>query len=97
MELRKVPLMKPKPMGDNKKTLVIDLDETLVHSCFQPIDNADMIVQVELDGTMCNVYVMVRPDAESFLEKLSKHYEIVIFTASLSKYANPLINKLDPN
>ena len=70
MELRKVPLLKSMPAGQNKKTLVIDLDETLVHSCFQPIDNADMIIQVELEGTVCNVYVLVRPDAESFLEKL---------------------------
>lgn len=27
---------------------------------------------------------------------MSKHYELVIFTASLSKYANPLMDILDP-
>lgn len=27
---------------------------------------------------------------------MSQHYEVVMFTASLSKYAEPLYNKLDP-
>jgi hypothetical protein len=31
------------------------------------------------------------------LDDLAKHYEIVIFTASLPKYANPLLDELDPN
>ena len=43
------------------------------------------------------VYVAVRPGAIEFLEKMSEYYEVVIFTASLSKYANPLMDILDPN
>jgi len=74
--------------------LVIDLDETLVHSCFNPIDNPHLVVQVDLENITCNVYVMVRPGCLDFLKKMSEHFEIVIFTASLSKYANPVINKL---
>uniref|UniRef100_H7C2B9 CTD small phosphatase like n=1 Tax=Homo sapiens TaxID=9606 RepID=H7C2B9_HUMAN len=35
-----------------KKCVVIDLDETLVHSSFKPISNADFIVPVEIDGTI---------------------------------------------
>ncbi|MFT7813863.1 CTD small phosphatase-like protein isoform X2 [Arapaima gigas] len=35
-----------------KKCVVIDLDETLVHSSFKPISNADFIVPVEIDGTV---------------------------------------------
>jgi len=31
--------------------VVIDLDETLVHSSFKPINNADFIVPVEIEGT----------------------------------------------
>jgi carboxy-terminal domain RNA polymerase II polypeptide A small phosphatase len=41
------------------------------------------------------VYVLVRPGALSFLEELSAYYEIVIYTASLSKYAIPLMEILD--
>lgn len=41
----------PKRQDDlNKKTLVLDLDETLVHSSFKPIPNPDYIIPVEIDG-----------------------------------------------
>ena len=40
--------MSKKSLG--KKTLVLDLDETLVHSSFKPIDNADIVQPVEIDG-----------------------------------------------
>ena len=33
-----------------KKTLVLDLDETLVHSSFKPVPNPDYIIPVEIDG-----------------------------------------------
>ena len=35
----------------DKKTLVLDLDETLVHSSFQPVEEADLILPVEIEGT----------------------------------------------
>lgn len=38
---------------------------------------------------------MVRPGAYEFLEEMKKYYEIVIFTASVSSYAIPLISRLD--
>ena len=42
------------------------------------------------------VYVQIRPGAFQFLSEMSKFYELVIYTASLSKYADPLMNILDP-
>ena len=38
----------PPQEGKNigKKTLILDLDETLVHSSFQPVSNADIIIPV---------------------------------------------------
>jgi RNA polymerase II subunit A small phosphatase-like protein len=44
-----------------KKTLVLDLDETLVHSSFKPIDNPDIILPVEIEGNVCNIFILVRP------------------------------------
>lgn len=38
----------------------------------------------------------MRPGTAEFLKEMSKYYELVIFTASLSKYANPLMDILDP-
>jgi RNA polymerase II subunit A small phosphatase-like protein len=43
------------------------------------------------------VYVLRRPGARDFLKRMSEFYEVVIYTASLEKYANPLIDKLDPH
>ncbi len=36
-----------------KKTLVLDLDETLVHSSFKPVPNPDYVIPVEIDGKVC--------------------------------------------
>jgi len=42
------------------------------------------------------VYVSKRPGVDEFLIEMAKHYEIVIYTASLNKYADPLLDLLDP-
>lgn len=79
----------------HKICMVIDLDETLVHSSFKPISNADFIVPVEIDGTIHQVYVLKRPFVDDFLQKMGELYECVLFTASLAKYADPVANLLD--
>ena len=73
----------------------MDLDETLVHSSFKPPESPDIVLPVEIEGKICYVYVLVRPGAISFLEELAEYYELVIYTASLSKYAEPLMKILD--
>jgi RNA polymerase II subunit A small phosphatase-like protein len=90
-------LLGPQRRADiGKKTLVLDLDETLVHSSFKPIDNPDIVLPVEIEGSICNIFILVRPAVSQFLKRMHKHYELVIFTASLSKYAEPLVEILDP-
>ncbi|XP_053689077.1 phosphatase Herzog [Sabethes cyaneus] len=79
----------------HKKCMVIDLDETLVHSSFKPIPNADFVVPVEIDGTVHQVYVLKRPHVDEFLKKMGELYECVLFTASLAKYADPVADLLD--
>jgi len=78
-----------------RKCLVLDLDETLVHSAFTPVPNPDYVLPVEIEGVVHRVYVLKRPGADEFLAKLGKVYEVVIFTASLAKYASPLLDLLD--
>jgi len=78
-----------------KKCMVIDLDETLVHSSFKPISNADFIVPVEIDGTIHQVYVLKRPHVDEFLRAMGEMYECILFTASLAKYADPVCDLLD--
>ena len=79
----------------NKKTLILDLDETLVHSSFTPFQKNDIILEVDFDGIKYNIYVLIRPYAEEFLKNVSKYFEVVVFTASISKYASPLLDILD--
>ncbi|KAI9281840.1 HAD-like domain-containing protein [Sporodiniella umbellata] len=78
-----------------KKCLVLDLDETLVHSSFKVIPNPDFIVPVEIDNQHHNVYVLKRPGVDEFMRKMGEKYEIVVFTASLAKYADPVLDILD--
>ena len=80
----------------NKKTLVLDLDETLVHSQFQPFDvPSDITLKIELEDELHDIHVLVRPGVKEFLEHMGKIYEVVIFTASVSKYADPLLDIID--
>lgn len=79
-----------------KKTLVLDLDETLVHSSFKPISDPDHIIPVEIEGKVVDVYVLKRPLMDEFLAAVGHSFEVVVFTASLSKYADPLLDLLDP-
>jgi len=78
-----------------RKCVVIDLDETLVHSSFKPINNADFIVPVEIDGTVHQVYILKRPHVDEFLQRMGELFECVLFTASLAKYADPVADLLD--
>lgn len=84
------------PEGKERlKCLVLDLDETLVHSSFKPIPDADFKIEIELEGTIHRVYVRKRPFVDEFLKHVGKKWEVVIFTASLAKYADPLLDILD--
>jgi RNA polymerase II subunit A small phosphatase-like protein len=78
-----------------KKCIVIDLDETLVHSSFKPISNADFIVPVEIDNVIHQVYVLKRPYVDEYLCRMGELFECVLFTASLAKYADPVADLLD--
>jgi CTD small phosphatase-like protein 2 len=77
-------------------TLVLDLDETLVHCTVDAIENPDLIFPVTFNGTLYQVHVRKRPYLDYFLESVSKTYELVVFTASQSIYANTLLDLIDP-
>lgn len=80
-----------------KKCLVLDLDETLVHSSFRAVPGADFVIPVQIEDIVHFVYVIKRPGVDEFLVEMAKTYEIVVYTASLNKYADPLLDLLDPH
>ena len=79
-----------------KNTLVLDLDETLVHSSFSQME-ADITLEIIVDRQKFKIFVLERPGLKEFLQKCCDLFEVVIFTASLSVYADPLLNILDPH
>ncbi|XP_009273270.2 PREDICTED: natural resistance-associated macrophage protein 1 [Aptenodytes forsteri] len=60
-----------------------------------PVNNADFIIPVEIDGIMHQVYVLKRPHVDEFLQRMGELFECVLFTASLAKYADPVADLLD--
>ncbi|GAM17803.1 hypothetical protein SAMD00019534_009780 [Acytostelium subglobosum LB1] len=79
----------------SKKTLILDLDETLVHSTLTPVSHHHLTVNVLVEDIECTFYVIKRPHVDYFIEKVSKWYDLVIFTASMKEYADPLLDQLD--
>ncbi|GKA31960.1 HAD-like domain protein [Tanacetum coccineum] len=78
-------------------TLVLDLDETLVHSSLEYCDDADFTFPVFVDLREYTVYVKKRPHLREFLERVSEMFQVFIFTASQSIYAKQLLDVLDPD
>jgi len=56
---------------------------------------ADFIVPVEIDDQIHQVYVLKRPGVDQFLRRMGDLFEVVVFTASLAKYADPVLDLLD--
>jgi TFIIF-interacting CTD phosphatase-like protein len=61
------PFLPPKKPEDRQYTLVLDLDETLVH--YSDAKNVGKF--------------LIRPGARAFLEQMVQYYEIVVFTAAM--------------
>ena len=68
--------------SNKKYTLVLDLDETLIH--FKPNPNSDSSGKI-----------MIRPFLYDFLKSVRTYYELIIFTAATEDYANPIINAIE--
>lgn len=98
------------PEFKGKKCLVLDLDETLVHSSFkvrrpgrifsrtssdnpQILHQADFTIPVEIEGNYHNVYVIKRPGVDQFMKRVGELYEVVVFTASVSKVSDQINRK----
>ncbi|PWN37997.1 uncharacterized protein FA14DRAFT_166916 [Meira miltonrushii] len=76
------------------KVLVLDLDETLIHSTSR-IGVRPHQVEVVLDGRSIIYHVYKRPHVDTFLRKVASWYHVVVFTASVQEYADPVIDWLD--
>lgn len=80
-----------------KKTIVFDLDETLIHCNESTSIPSDIVLPITFpSGEQIEAGVNIRPYTLTLLKELHKHFEIIVFTASHSCYANVVLDYLDP-
>ena len=82
-----------------KKLAVFDLDETLIHGIVntQKYENKENIISIVLPSKkVAKIGVNIRPHWEEAIIRISKIYNIVIYTASHASYADSVLNFIDP-
>lgn len=94
--LRPPIVLPPKDPKAPPITLVLDLDETLVHCTVEPTADADETFPVNFHGMEYLVHVKLRPHVFDFLQSVCDKFEVVVFTASQKVYADELLNRIDP-
>jgi len=86
-----------------RKILVLDLDETLIHShhdgvlrpTVKPGTPADFVLRVKIDNQPVRFFVHLRPHVDFFLTVVSQWYDLVVYTASMEVYGTSVADKLD--
>lgn len=73
-----------------KNLLVLDLDETLLHSC-------EGVFEREPDFYACSYGVYLRPFIDGFLRWVSEWYELAIWTSAGEDYAKEIVHYLFSN
>jgi len=95
--LRKPPLR----ISDKSKTVVLDLDETLIHSStsapiFGWFGRVKCVQKTLIFGNQfVRMFIYVRPNLESFLDRVALKYNIIVITAAEKQYAEPIIDMID--
>lgn len=86
-----------RPQHKGKKTLVLNLDETLLHSVFNNDDKSDFQFTTSRWNKVFSVSMFKRPFLDNFLSHIFKKFEVVFYTPALWDYANKVIDFIDPN
>lgn len=87
----------PRPKRNVKKTIIFDLDETLIHTNNNWRSPCDVVIDMSFpDGSKSKAGVNIRPYAREILRELKKDCEIILFTASHKDYMEPICKWIDP-
>ena len=85
----------------NKKTLILDLDETLIHSDLD-LEYKNHIITLFFDSQEegeeeknIPIPLILRPKLFDFLNYVKEKYELIIFTASQKNYADKIIDYIE--
>jgi Dullard-like phosphatase family protein len=83
----------PPPEKESKKTLVLDLDETLIHySTFLPHPN---VKSIEVGSP--SFIVWLRPDLQQFLTFALQNFDVFVYTYGDRNYAGPILDAILPS
>lgn len=101
-------------LASKKLSLVVDLDQTIIHATVDPTvgdwqkddnnpnypavkDVRSFLLDDDAPGRPgCWYYIKLRPGLEEFLEKISKIYELHIYTMGTRAYAKNIADIIDP-
>lgn len=101
-KIKKKIKLPPLPPG-KKKTLILDLDETLIHSDFDyAFDKHDTVLKFQCDDgeeqyekNEVPIPLILRPYVKEFLDFVSQYFELFVFTASYKDYADAILDYLE--
>ena len=82
--------------GNIKKTLILDMDETLIHLDADNLYDEGINLKFNHEGEEFYTNIILRPYLNEFLEYVSAHFEVIIFTASCKDYADTILDYIDP-
>jgi len=85
----------PSCLRFNKKKLVLDLDETLISASLKHQGKHDVAVKVLIGSNATTFFIKKRPHLDFFIETVSQWFDLIVFTASLSVYANAVVDFID--
>ena len=85
-----------KKRDNDVKILVLDLDETLIHSSFDNSEHYDFEACVTIGNSCYSVFIQKRPGVDEFLQVVLENFDVFIFTASISEYSSSIVSKLIP-
>lgn len=91
-------MMKSLELGkkNKDKTLILDMDETMIAAKFEGKLPKNFKPNFSFPFCSSTIHVRIRPYLQDALEKLSQIYEIIAFTAGVKDYADPILDKIDP-
>ncbi|KAG5492773.1 hypothetical protein JKF63_01353 [Porcisia hertigi] len=103
-----VPYLSPPAEGEDtaRPTVVLDMDETLLHTSVEPMPDADAEIDVpsssddaqgagsSITSSRYRLFIKYRPYLGQFLRFCLDHFEVVIFTASKAFYARAVLRQL---
>jgi Dullard-like phosphatase family protein len=79
-----------------KRWLVLDMDETMIRTYREDQDEETEDFRFLIEGFDEQFRVKLRPDLLEFLEEMSCHYRLAVFTAGNEAYARPILKHIDP-